>query len=108
MIEPLSAKALAQWLADAQRVQPLLLDVREPWEYERCHIPDSTLLPMGEVSQRLAEIDSDKPVVVICHHGVRSLQTATFLKAQGFTQLLNLQGGIDAWASDVDPTMKKY
>lgn len=108
MIEALSATELAQWLADAEREQPLLLDVREPWEYEYCHIADSTLLPMGEIPQRLTEIDRARPVVVICHHGMRSLQTATYLKANGFTQLLNLQGGVDAWANEVDPTMKKY
>jgi rhodanese-related sulfurtransferase len=87
---------------------PLLLDVRELWEYEICHLPDSILLPMGQIGQRFSELDSTAEIVVICHHGIRSRQVALWLEHYGFHSLINLQGGIDAWARTVDPQMPTY
>jgi len=104
----LSAQSLHEWLADQSRTQPFLLDVREPWEYEYCRIQDSTLIPMSQVSSRLADLEPEADVVVICHHGVRSLHVASFLEQQGFGKVYNLQGGVDAWARHVEPTMRKY
>lgn len=88
--------------------QPVLLDVREPWEYHQVHLPDSRLLPMGEIMQRLDELDPGAETVVICHHGVRSQQVAHVLASRGFTRVINLKGGIDAWALTVDPAMPRY
>ena len=104
-IEPVE---LAAWLADPKRTHPLLLDVREYWEYERCHIPDSKLVPMAEVGQRCNEFDPAIDVVVICHHGVRSFRIAKFLEYNGFPRVYNLTGGVERWARDVDHTMPRY
>ena len=71
---------LKQWLDDPQRQPPLLLDVRELWEFERCHIPDARLVPMGSVPAHLTELDTERETVVICHHGVRSYHVARFLE----------------------------
>ena len=88
---------------------PLLLDVREPWEYQTASIPNSLLMPMGEVASRAhTELDPDAPVVVMCHHGARSLNVALWLRDQGFTQAQSLAGGIDAWSRSIDPAIPRY
>ena len=99
---------LKAWLADPQRGKPVLLDVREPWEFELCRIDGSRLMPMGSVLQRLVELQPDDEVVVICHHGVRSFHVARLLEQNGFTQVVNLSGGVDAWARQIDPAMATY
>lgn len=99
---------LKAWLDDAQRAAPLLLDVRESWEFERCHIPGSQLVPMSSVPVRMAELDTGRETVVICHHGVRSYHVARYLEHYGFSRVINLTGGVDAWARDVDPAMPTY
>lgn len=104
----LSSAELAVWLADPARPKPLLLDVREPWEFQTCRLPDSLLVPMQQVPARLAEIDRQAEVVVVCHHGARSLQVAYFLSRQGYARVHNLTGGVDAWARSVDPAMPVY
>jgi rhodanese-related sulfurtransferase len=104
----LSATELATWLADPARPRPLLLDVREPWEFQTCRIADSRHVPMREIPARLAEVDPQAEVVVICHHGSRSLQVAQFLARQGYGRVHNLSGGVDAWARSVDPAMPVY
>lgn len=107
-MEQLRAAELAAWLADAQRPAPLLLDVREDWEYELCHVPGAQLLPMQSIPARFGELNPAAPTVVICHHGVRSMHVARFLEGQGFTALHNLVGGVAAWAEEVDPSMRRY
>jgi rhodanese-related sulfurtransferase len=88
---------------------PLLLDVREPWELETASIPNSLLMPMGDVPSRAhAELDPDSPIVVMCHHGARSLNVALWLRDQGFTHAQSLAGGIDAWSRTVDPSVPRY
>ena len=104
----LSPAELAAWLADPARARPLLLDIREPWEFQTCRIADSLLMPMREVQARLGEIEPATEVVVICHHGGRSLQVAQFLARQGYAGVHNLTGGVDAWARSVDPAMPVY
>lgn len=99
---------LKAWLDDPQREPPLLLDVREPWEYRHCHIEGSRLVPMQSVPAHLAELDPGRETVVICHHGVRSYHVARFLEHQGFANVINLTGGVDAWAKEADPTMPTY
>jgi rhodanese-related sulfurtransferase len=107
-MKQISAPELAAWLADAKRERPQLLDVREPWEYEKARIQGARLVPMGEVAKRLAEIDHDKDIVAICHHGGRSAQVAMFLEKAGFKKMHNLVGGVDAWSRTVDPTVPLY
>jgi adenylyltransferase/sulfurtransferase len=97
-------------LRDAiQAGKPLVLvDVRQPWEYELCHIPGSRLIPLDELPDRLGEIGGAAEVVTICHTGRRSLQAAQFLVASGVARARSLKGGVDAWAVNVDPTMARY
>lgn len=80
-----------------ERDDVVLLDVREQWEYDEGHIPGVTLIPMNEVASRLSEIPTDKEVIVTCRSGNRSGQVADFLRAQGFDNVHNMQGGILAW-----------
>ena len=107
-MERITAGELAAWLADARREKPVLLDVREPWEYEKARIEGATLMPMRELPSRVGQIDEDKEVVAICHHGGRSMQVAMFLEKQGFKRVHNLVGGIDAWSRTVDPAIPLY
>ena len=99
---------LAAWFADKGRARPLLLDVREPWEFQTCSIAGSFHVPMGEIPSRAGELDPGSDVVVICHHGGRSMQVALVLEKNGFDKVHNLAGGVDAWARSVDPAMPVY
>jgi rhodanese-related sulfurtransferase len=108
MIETLTATQLKAWLDDATRVRPTLLDVRENSEVARGHIDGIQPIPMHEIPGRLAEIDADRPVVCICHHGGRSMQVAQFLAGQGRSAVINLTGGVDAWSREVDATLPRY
>lgn len=86
-----------------------LVDVREPDEYAYGHLPGSLLLPLAEVPRRAAEIRTEGPVVLICHHGVRSAQALSYLRQHlGRPNLLNLRGGVAAWAARVDPAFPQY
>jgi rhodanese-related sulfurtransferase len=107
-ITQLSPQQLKDWLDDASQPAPVLLDVRETWEFGTCHIAQSVTMPMQSVTSRLTELAADKPTVVICHHGGRSQQVAMFLERNGFTRLFNLAGGVDGWARSVDPGMPQY
>src|SRR3954470_16549399 len=104
----ISAPDLAAWLADGERQKPVLLDVREPWEYEKARIEGARLVPMREVSARVSELDPSSEVVAICHHGGRSQQVAMFLENSGFKKVHNLVGGMDAWSRSVDPAVPLY
>jgi rhodanese-related sulfurtransferase len=88
--------------------KPLLLDVREPWEFAICHIDGSRLLPMREIPNAVQDLDIEQEIVVICHTGVRSLQVCYFLQHEGFTKVMNLSGGVHAWATTIDPQMPTY
>ncbi len=105
-MQRLNAQELKARLSAAE--PPLVLDVREPWEVQVCALPGSRHIPMRDIPERLAEIDRDRDLVVLCHHGVRSLAVANFLAGQGYTRIYNLDGGIDAWAKEVEPGMAKY
>jgi len=88
---------------------PLLLDVREPWEYDTAHIEPSTLIPMNEIPARaFKELDEEQNILVLCHHGARSLSVAAWLRNQGFEQVQSVAGGIDAWSRLIDPSVPRY
>ena len=87
---------------------PLILDVREPEEVALAAFPGATHIPMGEIAAHTSTLDPERETVVICHHGIRSAHVAIHLARSGFTRVLNLNGGIDAWARDVDPSMPRY
>ena len=107
-VQQITPQQLQERLSDAAAAMPLLLDVREPWEFQICHLPGSLLMPMQTVPTRLAELNPDADTVVICHHGARSMQAAMFLERAGFARLYNLSGGVDAWARTVDASMPVY
>ncbi len=88
--------------------KPLLLDVREPWEYRIVHLEESRLVPMREIPQATGSLDPAQEIIVICHHGIRSRHIALYLENQGFTNVVNLNGGIDAWARNTDRQMPTY
>ena len=104
----MSVQQLHSMMAAEPEARPRLLDVREPWEYALARIEGSQLLPMQTVPDQIDQIDKTHPTVVICHHGMRSLQVVAFLERQGFENLHNLQGGIDAWARQVDTRVAVY
>ncbi|MCB2376081.1 rhodanese [Hymenobacter sp. BT635] len=107
MLPDITPEDLHARLQQGQDLQ--LLDVREPMEYEYCHLPDSLLIPLGEIPKRWEELANDRTVVLICHHGVRSAQALSFLQHRhGLSNLLNLRGGIHAWSVRVDPTVPVY
>ena len=86
-----------------------LLDVREPWEYETAKISSAKLMPMGEVPSRAhQELDPEDHIVVVCHHGVRSMNVTVWLRQQGFEKAQSLRGGIDAWSRRVDGRVPVY
>lgn len=103
----LNAAKLRDYLATAT-TDPLLLDVREPWEFRICQIQGSQLIPMGQLPAALNALDPDRETVVICHHGIRSRQVCMYLDYQGFSSVINLAGGVAAWAQDVDHQMATY
>jgi rhodanese-related sulfurtransferase len=107
-MQTMTAPELAAWLADPDRPKPVLLDVREPWEFETCRIEGSMPIPMNSIPTRMQELDDEAPIVCICHHGARSMSVASFLERNGFTQVINLTGGVHAWALQVDNAMPTY
>ncbi|MGH8831285.1 MAG: rhodanese-like domain-containing protein [Polaromonas sp.] len=120
MIAQVSPSDFAAWRDNARAAAPaslpLVLDVREPWELLTASVKEEgfTLLhiPMREIPARLAELQSaqgtGQPIACLCHHGMRSLQVANYLMQSGFTEVVNLQGGIDAWSQQVDPSVPLY
>jgi rhodanese-related sulfurtransferase len=88
--------------------QATLLDVRTPEELRLAHLPGAVHIPMAELPARMAELDAGAPIVVLCHHGVRSEMAARFLERNGFANVSHLIGGIDAWSECVDPSVPRY
>jgi rhodanese-related sulfurtransferase len=110
-MQQISAPQLKEWLDQAAaggRSRPVLLDVREPWEFDVCRLPEARPMPMRSVPARFGELDRDADIVAVCHHGARSFQVAMFLEQQGFPRVCNLYGGLAAWAQQVDPAMPTY
>ena len=89
--------------------QVRLIDVREPWEFATARIDGSVPIPMGDIPARAhQELDSEQRLVIVCHHGVRSMNVTVWLRNQGFEQVQSMRGGIDAWSAEVDPTISRY
>lgn len=107
-MQQLTATQLKEWLDDPARAKPVLIDVREPWEFDVCRVAGARLVPMRSIPARCFELKRDAETVVICHHGARSFQVCMFLEQQGFTRLFNLHGGMAAWSRDADPTAPTY
>jgi rhodanese-related sulfurtransferase len=107
-MELITAPDLAKWLENKGQPQPVLLDVREPAEVQLCQIPESVHMAMHSVPERFNELNKATPIVCICHHGARSMRVAQFLEQQGFARVINLTGGIHAWATQVDLNMERY
>ena len=103
----MSPQQIYEYLQKSDK-KPLLLDVREPWEYEICHIQDSELIPMQTIPTHLNQLRQDQEIIVICHHGVRSRMVGQFLEQAEFKNIINLSGGVMAWAQDVDQNMPTY
>ena len=112
MIEQVTPAELAAWLEAAAGQAPLLLDVREPaeWQAASVHLAGAELLQMSmhTIPARLGELHPDRPVAVLCHHGVRSQHVAAFLAHHGFERVANVAGGIDAWSLQLDPSVPRY
>lgn len=115
MITQVRPNELEAWLAQARAAsgtEPLVLDVREPWELQTASVRPGGFafvhIPMGVLPVRLSELDPDRPVACLCHHGGRSMQVAAFLAHQGFAQVANIAGGIHAWALERDPSVPCY
>jgi rhodanese-related sulfurtransferase len=120
MIDQIAPSDFARWLADMAQQHPLertvLLDVREPHEVQWASVGKDVAkqgcqlvtIPMAAIPVRLAELDPDQPIACLCHHGSRSMQVARFLVSNGFTEVANIAGGIDAWSVQLDPTVARY
>ena len=104
----MQSMTVLQLAAHLEHSIPLLIDVREPWEFDICHLEGSTNIPMGQIPQHLSDISSAKECVIICHHGVRSLHVIQYLQQQDIDHLINLEGGVDGWARQVDKDMPLY
>ena len=105
----LSVEALHDWLEDKSAYKPVILDVRERWETDLGHIKDSHLHPLSALNEQVInEVPKTSPVVVVCHHGIRSAMVTEWLINQGYTDVLNLEGGINAWSLRIDPSIELY
>jgi rhodanese-related sulfurtransferase len=92
----------------AREKEVLFLDVREQWEYDTSHIEGSVLIPMREIPGNLQRIENSDQIVVFCHHGMRSLDVAAWLRTQGVEGARSMAGGIDRWSSEIDPKVPRY
>ncbi|MEI6270633.1 MAG: rhodanese-like domain-containing protein, partial [Methylococcaceae bacterium] len=99
-VKPLSVAALNNKIQQKETL--FLLDVREPHEFQFAHIAGSVLIPLNQIPNRLGELEPQQEIVVICHHGMRSLQAANYLVQSGYKNIANLTGGIDAWSCNCD------
>ncbi|MCA0377678.1 MAG: sulfurtransferase [Gemmatimonadetes bacterium] len=105
-IEYLTPREVAARLASD--TPPRIIDVREVWEYDIAHLPNSTLVPLSTLPGVADGLDRDVTYALLCHHGMRSEMAARWMAQHGFTRLINIDGGIDAWSDDVDPSLPRY
>ncbi len=106
MPDEISVQELDAWRKAGQDIA--VLDVREPWEVEICSLDGAVSIPLQSLPARFGELPTDKPLVVLCHHGMRSQQAAMWLRRNGLGNAVNLAGGIDAWARQIEPSMGVY
>ena len=92
----------------AERSDVWILDVREPHEWDRVHLPNSHHIPLAALPQRAGQLPENRPIACLCHHGIRSLHAARLLRSAGFPEVYNIEGGIDRWAREVDPELPRY
>jgi len=105
MIQDLTPKEFKDYLVDDEVT---LVDVREQWEFDICQIKGAILMPLGEIAMTYVNLNKDSKIALYCHSGIRSMHVADFLLSQDFQSLANLQGGIDAWAQEIDTTLERY
>ena len=105
MIKDLTPKEFKDYLLDDEVI---LVDVREQWEFDICQIKGSILMPMGEITKSYLNLNKDSKIALYCHSGIRSMHVANFLLSKDFDSVTNLQGGIDAWAQEIDTTVERY
>ena len=105
MIQNLNTKEFKDYLVDNEVT---LVDVREQWEFDICQIKGAILIPLDEIAKSYANLNKDSNIALYCHSGIRSMHVADFLLSKGFQSLANLQGGIDAWAQEIDTTLERY
>jgi len=105
MIQDLNPKEFKDYLVDNEVT---LVDVREQWEFDICQIKGAILIPLGEIAKSYVNLNKDSKIALYCHSGIRSMHVADFLLSKGFQSLANLQGGIDAWAQEIDTTVERY
>lgn len=108
MISQIAPAELHAWRADAARSAPVVVDVRERWEYAHCRIDGSLSVPLGELPARLRELPPERELVLVCHHGNRSQNAAQWLAQNGYRNVHNLRGGVEAWAVEIDPAVRRY
>ena len=116
MIENVSPTQFTAWRYAAAPAMPIVLDVREPWELQTASVKpdgfDLLHIPMQSIPARIAELKqahgADQPIACLCHHGMRSMQVANYLAQNGFTKVVNLHGGIAAWAQQIDASIPQY
>ena len=106
MIEEVAPKDVAERIAAGESI--VIVDVREPSELEICKIDGALHVPLGDVPARQQEFEPDQLYAFLCHHGIRSANAAGFMQAQGLEKLINISGGIDRWAAEVDASMARY
>jgi rhodanese-related sulfurtransferase len=106
MIPEVTPRDLAERLKGPS--PPLVIDVREPFEYAYCRLPGALLKPLGDIHEWAQELDPESDIVCQCHTGVRSGSAAAYLRRLGFKRVFNLRGGIDAWSVEVDPSVPRY
>jgi rhodanese-related sulfurtransferase len=105
----ISNRSLKDLITSSPKPDFVLLDVREPWEHEEARIEGSILMPMGDVPSRAhSELDPESHIVVVCHHGVRSMSVTAWLRDQGFERVQSLRGGINAWSTEIDSSVPVY
>ena len=112
MIDQVRPNDLAAWFAQNPSAAPVLLDVREPWELQTASVTPQgftlVAIPMNEIPARLSELEEGQRVACLCHHGARSQRVAAFLSQNGFAEVANVAGGIDAWSAQHDPAVPRY
>jgi rhodanese-related sulfurtransferase len=102
----IAPRAVKELLAREDKV--LFVDVREQWEYYTAHIEGSVLIPLGEIPSNLARLENAEEVVLFCHHGMRSLDAAAWLRSQGVEGARSMAGGIERWSAEIDPNVPHY